>query len=237
MDLGIFGIIDIVIIVLGLLVLFIGFKRGFMNKMIGLLGVLVMFALAIALAANFAEFLKNREIFYPSIYDSIHDKVKEAVEAAGPEADMADVISNALGIPGLLASFIASKVDVTTAELPNAVAEMLGNIFMRFIAFGILVLLFTIVLITLKILAKTVRKNSIIRTFDGVLGMALYLLIYVLVLSLFFFILNLMISHDAITGNTLEFIKTDLQLDSDKFRISKFLYEGNVFKSIKDLFA
>lgn len=237
MDLGFFGIIDVFVVLLGILALFIGFKKGFMNKMIGLLGVLVMLALSITLAPNFAEFLKNREIFYPGIYSSIFDKMSSVVQEAGEGATTTDIIANALHIPGLLASFIAGKIDVTPEELPNAVATQLGGYAMVGIAFAILALLFTIVFVVMKILTNTLRKNSIIRTFDGILGMAFYLLIYTLIISLIFFILNLMVTKGAITGDTLKFIETDLQLNSDAFRISKFFYNGNIFNSIKELFS
>ena len=45
-----------------------------------------------------------------------------------------------------------------------------------------------------------------------------------------------MVNKEVITGNALEFIKTDLQLETDALRISKFLYNGNLFNSIKELF-
>ncbi len=237
MDLGIFGIIDIVVVVFGILFLILGFKRGFMNKMIGLLGVLVMLALSLVLASNFAEFLKNRGLIYPSIYDSVFEKMQAVVSEAGEDASTADIIAKALNIPSLFASFIASKIEATPAELPALVAEKVGTYSMRGIAFLILVFAFSLVFIILKILANTLRKNSIIQTIDGLLGMALYLLIYVVILSLLFFILNILVTKEVITGSTLEFIKTDLQLDTEAFRISKFLYNGNLFNSVKELFS
>ena len=237
MDLGIFGIIDIVVILFGIMFLFIGFKRGFMNKMIGLLGVLVMFALSLVLASNFAEFLKNRELIYPSIYDSIYEKMQAASIEAGEGASNADIIATALNIPNLFASFIAGKIEATPAELPALVAEKLGTYAMKGIAFLILAFAFTLVFIILKILANTLRQNAIIKTIDGLLGMALYLLIYVVIISLLFFILNILVTKEVITGSTLEFINTDLQLNTDAFRISKFLYNGNLFNSIKELFS
>ena len=237
MDLGIFGIIDIVVIIIGILFLIIGFKKGFMNKMIGLLGVLVMLALSIVLASNFAEFLKNREIIYPSIYDSVFTKMQDVVNEAGEGASTADIIAKALNIPSLFASFIASKIEATPAELPAMVAEKVGTYAMRGIAFLILAFAFTLIFVVLKILANTLRKNSIVKTIDGLLGMALYFLIYIVILSLIFFILNILVTKEVITGSTLEFINTDLQLKTDAFRISKFLYNGNLFNSIKELFS
>lgn len=237
MDLGIVGIIDIVVILLGILFLFIGFKRGFMNKMIGLLGVLVILGLSIVLASNFAEFLKNRELIYPSIYDSVLEKMNAASQEAGEGASSADIIAKALGIPSLFASFIAGKIEATPQELPALVAEKLGTYAMKGIAFLILVFAFSLVFIILKILANTLRKSAIIRVIDGLLGMALYLLIYVVIISLLFFILNILVTKGVITGGTLEFIETDLQLNTDALRISKFLYNGNLFNSIKELFS
>ncbi len=236
MDLGIVGIIDIVIILFGIMFLFLGFKKGFMNKMIGLLGVLIILALSLVLASNFAEFMKNREWIYPSIYNSIYDNVQNTVNEAGEGASTADIIAKAMNIPSFFASFIASKIEATPETLPALVAEKLGTYAMKGIAFLILAFAFSLILIILRILANTLRKSSIIKAIDGIMGMALYLLIYVVILSLLFFILNIMVNKEVITGNALEFIKTDLQLETDALRISKFLYNGNLFNSIKELF-
>ena len=236
MDLGFFGIIDIFVVLFGILFLFLGFRKGFMNKMIGLLAVLVIIGLSIVLASNFAEFLKNRDIFYPSIYNGIYDNVKETVDA-NPGSSTADIIGSALNMPSLIASFIASKIDVEPALLPEAVASVSTKYIMRVIAFFILVVAFTIVFIILKLIAKAARSNSVIRTVDGVLGMALYFLIYMTIISLLFFVLNIFVTKGVISGGTLEFIQTDLQLNTDSFRLSKFLYEGNIFNSVKELFS
>lgn len=238
MNLGFIGLIDIIVIVLGLIVCFLGFSKGFMNKVIGMLGILVIFGLAVFLCANFAEMLITNKIIYPSIYKGIYSKMATEVAEAGSDASVADIIQAALGCPSLIAVFLAGKIDVSsTSELPDVVAAQLGTYAMIGISFLILIFSMSLVLVILKVLANTLRKSTLIKTVDGIMGMALYLLIYVAIISLLFWGLRALMDNDVIQGQARQFIITDLQLENENAsRLSKFFYEGNLFSSIQDLF-
>ena len=64
MDLGITGIIDILIIVCGLLVMLIGYLRGFMNKALTIVGLVLMFVVAILFCGQLAGFFKSTGFIY-----------------------------------------------------------------------------------------------------------------------------------------------------------------------------
>ena len=237
MNLGFVGIIDIIVIIVGLIVCFLGFSKGFMNRIIGILGILVIFGLAVFLSSNFAEMLINNNIIYPKIYNGIFSKMAEEVANAGSDATVADIIESALHCPAIIAVFIAGKINCnSTEELPDLVATKLGTYAMHAIAFLILIFAMSLVLIILKVVANSLRKNTLIKTIDGIMGMALYLLIYVAILSLLFWGLRALMENNVLQGNAREFIITDLQLDTEANRLSKFLYNGNLFSSIQELF-
>ena len=208
-----------------------------MRKVIGILGVLVIFGLAVFLCSNFAEMLINHKIIYPSIYNGVYNKMAKEVAEAGSDATVADIIQAALGCPSLIAVFLAGKINVSsTEELPTVVAEKLGTYAMHAIAFLILIIAMSLVLIILKVIANSLRKNTLIKTVDGIMGMALYLLIYVAILSLAFWGLKALMENNVIQGQSREFIITDLQLETNAARLSKFLYNGNLFASVQELF-
>ena len=140
MNWGFTGLLDIIIIVLGLLSLLIGFKKGFMSKMVSLIGIIAIIIFSVFYASQFAGFLKSHNIIYPGIYDNVSSKI---IEGWGDKADytVAEAIQ-ASGFPGFLANWIAGAVgDVSTAEIVASVSEQIAGWIMNVIAFGILSIL------------------------------------------------------------------------------------------------
>ena len=91
-------------------------------------------------------------------------------------------------------------------------------------------------MIILKLIAKALRENKFVKVVDGIFGMALYLFIYLLIVSVFFFVLDILVEKEVISSTT-GFIAEDLQLmDTSKFSMSRWLLNGNLISSIRDLF-
>ena len=82
----------------------------------------------------------------------------------------------------------------------------------------------------LKLITKNLRSITAVKIIDGVLGVVLYVGIYFAILTGLFALLNLIMSQnwEWLSGAT-NWFRTDMQLDTDKFRISKILYENNFF--------
>lgn len=237
MNLGFFGLFDIIIVVLGLLSIIIGYKVGFMKKLVSLFGILIVIGLSIMLAPTLAELLKKWDIIYPSIYNDVYDSVLNEVNQAGPDASVEDIIKASLGFLSIFSFLIVKHVNVeSTAELPDYVATKAGTYAMRIISFGILVVFFIILIIILHFIIKKARTNIIVRRIDGIFGMLLGFASFILTLSFIMFILKLCVDNSVITGGALDFIKKDMMLDSDAFRLSKYIYNANIFVSIKELF-
>lgn len=238
MYLGFFGIIDIVIVVLGLLFMFIGFKKGFMNKMVTIICVLVLLGLSIVLCGQMAEMLKTYNIFYGDIYNSIHAKLTEAVNNAGNDPTVSQALAKSLNMPEWIVSlFVLSIKDQAAVGMVPEITERVTMFFMKLIAFGILFVGMIIVLIILKIIASALRENSFVRIVDGIFGMALYLFIYVLLISVVFFVLDILVEKNVISQTT-GFLAEDLQLSHlENFSMSRWLLKGNLISSIRNVFV
>lgn len=236
MYMGFFGIIDAVIVVIGLLFLFVGYKKGFMSKMATIICVLVLIGLSIVLCGHMAQMMMDKDIFYSSIYNKIYSGAESAVAEAGESATVKQALAKALNMPEWIVSlFVMSIKDEPAAGLVKTLSEKTTMFIMKAIAFGILFVGMIIVMIILKIIAKGLRENKFIRVVDGIFGMALYLFIYVLIISVFFFVLDILIEKDVISQTT-GFIAEDLQLGTTNFSISRWLLKGNLISSVRETF-
>lgn len=249
MYMGFFGIIDAVIILLALLFMFIGFKRGFMNKMITILCVLVLIGLSIMFAGNLSEMLKDYNFFYKNINDGVNASIVSSMTELGSKATAKVVFSRALHLPDWLSWFTGMFVSGYGDQVVTASAQYNGEFlttiisnkatmfYMRLIAFTILFVGMTIVFIILKAIANALRENSFIRVVDGILGMALYLLIFAAIVSVVFFVLDILVEKNVISSTT-GFIAEDFQLmDTTKFSMSRWLLKGNLISVIRNMFV
>ena len=236
MDLGICGIIDIVIVVLAIIVAIIGYKKGFMKKFLSIFGILAIIIFSLSYCGQFSQWLIHNELIYPSIESSIYSNISEYITANGyNDLTVGQVIAKALEIPEFIANIVARGIPEGTAnELASSISTYLATSLMNIIAFLILVVGLLICLAILKIVVFVLRANKFIRTLDGILGLIFYVSAYsVVVLTLFYF-LSIVIDMEWFS-KAKEWLVVDMQLGNDNFRISKAFYEGNVLKRIIDI--
>ena len=74
MDWGITGLTDIIIILLGILMIVVGYKKGFMNKALSFVGGILLFAFAIFYSTQLAGVFKSSGFIYNGIYEWITSK-------------------------------------------------------------------------------------------------------------------------------------------------------------------
>lgn len=239
MDLGIIGLIDIFIILLAIIAIIVGYVRGFMKKMLSWVGFLILIAFAILFTTQIAHFCISHNIIYPSIYDKIFGKV-DGWLSAHQYKSYSVTIEKSFGIPAFLAtifSLLMGNPKINKAEgAPSyqvQVSTKISESIMNVIAFLIIFVIVLIFMAILKIICAKARENKVVRVTDGLLGIALYLVLLMFTLSFIFFVTKLV--YDAKWfPNFNKFLEKDLQLNSNKFRISKSIYQSNIFESIKD---
>lgn len=243
MDFGFFGLIDVILLIGALIFIILGFKKGFMKKAISLIGILVIIGFSIVYAGQFAKFLIQNDIIYPSVFDRINGNIldKLATQDIAVDSTCADVLHKVLGVPEFIANLIGSSIKnssnepITAANMANSIAVYLSTLAMNVISFFILALGLFIIILILKLIASILRQSKIIRGIDGILGIVLYLTIYSCIV-LFVFCLLFVFMNQEWFSSAKEWLTVDMQLDNDNFRVSKFVYEGNIFKNILTLF-
>ncbi|MDE5547105.1 MAG: CvpA family protein [Anaeroplasmataceae bacterium] len=239
MDLKICGIIDIILVLLIILSLFIGYKKGFLKKAIGLIGLFVALAVAFVFCSQLAGAFESSGIIYKPIFENIKNNVLESEifqNAGGKDATIADVLVS-MKIPRFLANMFAANIaDGTTVEvIASNISHFFSHIITVIISFIILFVGVFIAAILLKILTTILRGNAIIRTIDGILGMVLYFCLMMIMVYVLFAIMRLLGHFDFFAGCQ-RFLNVDMKLNEDTFRLSKFFYQHNVIYSFFDIF-
>ena len=233
MDLGFIGIIDIILIILFLVALIIGAKKGFLEKFRHLATGLIALIIAILFARQFADMLIGNGVFKESIYNNVYNNIITS-EAFANGQDATSILTS-LGFPSIIASYLASGIPADI-NIASSLANSVYNLFMVIISFAILLVGCWILSYIIKLLIKLLRNNIIIRIVDGLLGVILYGFLAICAIYIIFFIISLIIQIPGLEGFR-DFITVDMQLSNpDEFRISKYFYENNILINFFKLF-
>lgn len=241
MDLYICGLIDIILIIGVILFFIIGYKTGFMKKIINTAGVLIILIFSIVFCSQFAEFLTAHNIFYPSINDAIYSSIVEKLSEKNISVDssISVLLHDGVGVPTFIANLMSNAIESetikTTSDAVLSISSYITGLIMVVISFFILFIGLLIIIYILKKIADGLRKNGLVRFVDGVLGALFSLAIYSVVVLVLFCIMSYMMNAEWFS-TAREWLIVDMQLDTDKFRISKIIYNGNILTNILNLF-
>ena len=236
---GFCGIIDIVMVVLFLIFAIIGYKKGFATKIISLLSFIIVIILAFLFAGQLAKQFQSWGIMYPGIYNNIYANAEAKISSISGDTVNAKV-ATLLGWPQFMADLVVkalggdSLASMSNAELATAVAGKVTTWIMNVICFFIIVIGVFIILGIVKAIITGLKKNAGFRVIDGIFGIVLYEVILAAIVCVIFFILNFAYYDNWNEGLT-NWLKVDMQLDNDSFRVSKVIFEGNFLKNLWEL--
>ena len=237
MDWSFCGLIDLILVAGALIMILVGFKKGFINKMLSLVGILAIIIFAIFYCTTIAQFMIQHNIIYPSIYGKFYSNVSSKLNIT-EETTATEAMQAALGVPTFIANLVAKGLgDPDPSELAAAVCQKAATWIMNAIAFGIIVVASLILLVILKAIAKGVRTVLVVKIVDGILGMVLYAAIYFAIVTAIFALLHIFVEKGTFGAQATQWLRTDMALDIEgKFRLSKTLYNQNFFIKIYNLF-
>lgn len=236
--LNLFGILDVVIVLAVIIFLVIGWKRGFLLKVVemasgvfGLLGSLILarpFAgvldkwIGSSVSAKVTEYLLSRsDLFSQGLNET---NVREALQG--------------MSLPTFMVDWIAESVDYSqiTNTIVQAVEPLVTSLALLVIAFISLFFGSMIIFFILKLLAKMITSIPVIKQIDKIFGLLFGFVKIAAIVYILLFVLALLITIPAINDLIGPFLATDMQLDTDSFRLSKWLYDNNILKQLIDFF-
>ena len=169
MDFKVCGLLDIIIVFLGLVFIVLGYKKGFIKKILSVVGFLAIAILAFVYCKQLASFLIEKEFIYPSIYNPIQERLLAASLKEGLTADstLVDFLTVGLEIPAPISELFSKVLNVSGSieEMCMAISQYLSNIAMNVISFVMIVVGVSILVLILKIITNVMRKVKLVRMY------------------------------------------------------------------------
>lgn len=236
--LNLFGIIDVLIVVAVVSMVVMGWKKGFLLKIVELASGLFGLIASLLLTRPFSRLLDQ---WFGA---SIESRIQEHLTANNPELTnnlteprLKEALDN-LSMPDFVTKWISESIDYegATQSIIDAITPMFKSMILIVIAFLTLFFGSMIIFFFLKILSRMITKAPIIRQIDKVLGALFGLFKVAVVIFILLLILSFVLAVPAINELIGDFVYQDMQLDTDAFRLSKWLYNNNIFRFIINVF-
>ncbi len=239
------GIIDIAIVLVVVLFLVIGWKKGFLLKVIDMASSIFGLIASILLARPFSNVI--RPWIGPTLETNINDYLYSRLTEIGivatdlTEGNLRDALTQ-MSLPDFMVDWIINSIDpnAVATTIVDAIAPLILSLALLVISFIILFFGSMIVFFLLKILAKGITSIPIIKYIDKVLGLLFGLLKVALLVYVLMFVLALLINIPAINNLIYAFLEKDMFLGSEQdgvFSLAKYLYNNNMLKNIINVFV
>jgi len=237
--LNLFGLMDIIIVVIIVILTIIGWKSGFLLKVIKLASSLFGLIASILLARPFSTVLDKW--FGEGIALKIEEFLLERIsngDAQATEENIRIALAD-MALPEFIMDWIIDKVNTqeTITAFVDTLTPLLKSLILLLIAFVVLFFGSMLVFMLLKVLAKMITSIPVIKQVDKVLGAIFGLFKAVVLIYVVLFLIGLLMPVPAINDLLGGFLTTDMQLETEEFRLSKWLYDNNVLKYIVFVFA
>ena len=168
-----FSIIDVVIVLTVILFLVLGWKKGFLEKIIDMASSIFGLIASILLARPFSNVLRGW--FGESLESNISEYLMSRSSEFASELTRPNLISalEGLSLPDFMVEWIADSVDYNqiTVSIIDSITPLILTLALLFIAFITLFFGSMIVFFLLRLLARGITSIPIIKHVDKFLGL------------------------------------------------------------------
>ncbi|MCF7923980.1 MAG: CvpA family protein [Candidatus Izimaplasma sp.] len=237
--LNLFGLIDILIVFSVIAMIILGWKKGFLLKIVEIASGLFGLIASLLLARTFSKVLDSwfgegieeriRNYFLETNPNLINNLTEDSLETALQDMSM----------PDFIVSWISNSVNYDEAAMSiiDGITPMLKSLVLLVLAFVSLFIGSMIIFFFLKILSRLITKIPVIKQVDKFLGALFGLFKAAMIIFTLLLLLSLALAIPAINNLIADFVLEDMQLDTESFRLSKWLYNNNIFRFIINIFA
>lgn len=233
--LGLFGVIDVLIVIAVVAMIMLGWKSGFLLKIVEMASSLFGLIASLLLARPFSQLLD--QWFGADIQTRLETHFLE----------QSPMLSNTVTEPGLrqaleelsMPEFIINWINIedATDSIIETIVPFFKTMILLVIAFVSLFIGSMIVFFFLKILSRMVTRIPVVKQIDKVLGALFGLFKVTVVIFILLLLLSFVLAVPGINDLIGDFVNIDMQLDSESFRLSKWLYDHNIFRFIINVFG
>ncbi|QWC00562.1 CvpA family protein [Mycoplasmatota bacterium] len=240
--LNLFGLFDILIIISVIAMVMIGWQKGFLLKIVELASTLFGLIASLLLTRPFSKLLdkwfgSNIELKINEYFLEKNPELSQNLDSLGRE-ELKSILED-MSMPNFISKWIVESVDfqAISQSVIDAITPLFKTMVLIVIAFISLFIGSMIIFFFLKILSRMITKIPIIKQIDKVLGAIFGLFKVTMIIYILLLILSFALAIPAINSMIGDFVYIDMQLDSSSFRLSKWLYDNNIFRFIINIFA
>lgn len=233
--LGLFGVIDVLIVIAVVAMIMLGWKSGFLLKIVEMASSLFGLIASLLLARPFSSLLD--QWFGSDIQTRLETHFSEQspmLSNTVTEAGLRQALKE-LSMPEFIINWI--NIDDATDSIIDTIVPFFKTMILLVIAFVSLFIGSMIVFFFLKILSRMVTKIPVVKQIDKVLGALFGLFKVTVVIFILLLLLSFVLAVPGINDLIGDFVNIDMQLDSEPFRLSKWLYDHNIFRFIINVFG
>lgn len=245
MDLLFTGIIDLVIVAIVIGTIIYGYKKGFVEQFISIISHFVGITFSILFAKPLANIIKKL-----SLGVNIRQKIDTYFISKSPEISEIFISTDEalmeniqkLGFPKFINNFLFDSlkdlfgVDNVKQTLLDVISPFCTSIILLIISFLILLFGSKILFLIIRLLVKYFKNIKLIEIIDSVFGVFISIIKFYIFITIIFALLHLFLEIPSIYQEIYPFLEIDMQLSTDKFRISKYFYEHNLIINFIKIF-
>ncbi len=176
--------IDLLVIVVLLVSVFIGFKKGFLKTVTGLLAVMVSLILAITLHPYVSEYLEKTPV-YDTVYNTASSVLITPKETTGKITDYG---AGNLNLPREFTNNMQETIETAKENTANKIAQTVAKASIKIISMLLIFIVARLLFFVVTLLAGIIKKLPLIGWGDSLLGALLglirgFLIVYIIFMA------------------------------------------------------
>ncbi len=203
---------DIILLIILVGLTFLGYKKGFLRTLTGIISIILSFALALTFCPRVEEYIKSTPV-YDKIYENIEKKI-------GTDDKKEESIVSELNLPREMLNSVKENAEEVENKVIKSLAEKIGDLAVKILSIALIFIAVRILIMLFMFGFGFIKKLPFIGWFDRLLGalfgflrglLVVYLLLIVVMISATFNADNIIVK----SVNNSEF--------------AKVMYNNNVF--------
>ncbi len=158
--------VDLLVIAVMAVSVFLGYKKGFLKTLTGLLSIVVSLILAMSLQPTVSEALKKT-----IVYDTVYQTTASVIEAPfGTAERITDYGTGKLHLPYKITDSLEKNIDAAAQNAENQIAKTVADSAMKIIALLLIFIAARILIFIVMTLINFLKKLPLIGWSDGLMG-------------------------------------------------------------------
>ncbi len=210
---------DILLILVIVLAIFIGYKKGFVDRAVKIASFVIAIVLALLFQSSLTTFIGDNLGLKPVIVNAVQDVIIEYVEKDDSKQESTETIKKGTMLDKALKD-ISIEAEEKKTEVVIAWSNNIAKVILKGISILSIFILVSLVIGIISIILSTVIKQlPVLKTLNGIGGALLSLVLIIFQIYIIFAIISVL--------SPFGIVKSIIEIINDT-RIIKLLYDNNI---------